>query len=61
MGHQQLLDRRPEPAGDAILLAEGIALFDESFVRDQQRFSIYLANALAQPGKQRGVGLPLDG
>lgn len=36
----------------AALLEEGIALFDKSFVRGRQMHSIYLANALAQPGKQ---------
>jgi hypothetical protein len=37
------------------LLEECIPLFDESFVRDWQLFSINLANALAQPGKQRDL------
>ena len=35
----------------AVLIEEGIALFNESFVRDRQLYSIHLANALAQPGK----------
>ncbi len=38
-----------------MLLEEGLPLFDESFVRDRQLFSIHLANALAQPGKQRDL------
>ncbi|MGH3930887.1 MAG: hypothetical protein ACRDTF_13020, partial [Pseudonocardiaceae bacterium] len=38
-----------------MLLEEGIPLFDESFVRDRALFSIHLANALAQPGKQRDL------
>ncbi|MGH3896737.1 MAG: hypothetical protein ACRDTA_00500, partial [Pseudonocardiaceae bacterium] len=39
----------------AVLLEEGLPLFDESFVRDRQLFTIHLANALAQPGKQRDL------
>jgi len=39
----------------AVLIEEGIALFDESFLRDRQLYSIHLANALAQPGKQRDL------
>ncbi len=39
----------------AVLLEEGTALFDESCVRDRQLFSIHLANALSQPGKQRDL------
>ncbi len=39
----------------AVLIEESIALFDESFVRDRQLFSIHLANALSQPGKQRDL------
>jgi DNA-binding XRE family transcriptional regulator len=35
----------------AALIEEGIALFDESFVRDRQLFSICLADALSRPGK----------
>ena len=38
-----------------VVLEEGIALFDESFVRDRQLFSIHLADALARPGKQRDL------
>jgi hypothetical protein len=33
-------------------MEEGIDLFDESFVRDRQLYSIHLAYALARPGKQ---------
>ncbi len=39
----------------AVLIEEGIALFDESFIRDRQICSINLANALAQPDKQRDL------
>ncbi len=39
----------------AALLHEGIALFDESFVRDRRNYSIRLAEALAQPGPQRDL------
>ena len=39
----------------AVLIEEGIALFDESFLRDRQFYSIHLANALTQPGKQRDL------
>ncbi|MGH3923603.1 MAG: hypothetical protein ACRDTT_12175, partial [Pseudonocardiaceae bacterium] len=47
--------RLGQPDQSAVLLAEGLALFDESFVRDRQLFSIHLATALAQPGKQRDL------
>ncbi|MGH4016145.1 MAG: hypothetical protein ACRDSL_19920 [Pseudonocardiaceae bacterium] len=39
----------------AALLHEGIALFDESFVRDRRNYSIRLTEALAQPGPQRDL------
>ncbi|MGH3929061.1 MAG: hypothetical protein ACRDTF_03690, partial [Pseudonocardiaceae bacterium] len=39
----------------AALLEEGIPLFDESFVRDRQLFTINLAETLARPGKQRDL------
>ena len=44
----------------AVLIEEGIALFDESFVRDRQFFSIHLADALARPGKQRDLEAAAD-
>ncbi|MGH3692624.1 MAG: helix-turn-helix transcriptional regulator [Pseudonocardiaceae bacterium] len=37
------------------LFEEGMGLFDESFVRDRQHFSIRLAQALAHPGQQRDL------
>jgi hypothetical protein len=39
----------------ATMLDEGVALFDGSFARDRQIYSIHLANALARPGKQRDL------
>lgn len=39
----------------AVLLEEGIPLFDGSFVRDRQLFTINLAETLARPGKQRDL------
>jgi tetratricopeptide (TPR) repeat protein len=39
----------------AAMLAEGITLFDESFVRDRQIHLTYLTEALACPGKQRDL------
>ncbi len=44
----------------AVLIDEGIALFDECFVRDRQLFSIHLADALARPGKQRDLDAAAD-
>jgi hypothetical protein len=50
-GSERLL--RLEQADQAVVLLEGgTLLFDEFFVRDRQLFSLNLANALAQPGKQ---------
>jgi transcriptional regulator with XRE-family HTH domain/tetratricopeptide (TPR) repeat protein len=37
------------------MLQEGIALFDESFVRDRRNYLIRLAEALAHPGSQRDL------
>jgi hypothetical protein len=37
------------------LLEEGSTLFGESFIRDQQLYSIHLADALARPGRQRDL------
>jgi transcriptional regulator with XRE-family HTH domain/tetratricopeptide (TPR) repeat protein len=39
----------------AAMLDEGIALFDESFVRDRTNYVIHLANVLVRPGKQRDL------
>jgi tetratricopeptide (TPR) repeat protein len=39
----------------AAMLDEGIALFDESFVRDRQLHLTYLIDALVRPGKQRDL------
>ena len=39
----------------AAMLEEGIALFDESFVRDRRNYLIRLAEALAHPGSQRDL------
>lgn len=39
----------------AVLIEEGIRFFDGSFIRDRALYSIHLANALAQPGKQRDL------
>lgn len=39
----------------AILLDEGIALFDESFTRDRQAYLTHSADALSRPGKQRDL------
>ncbi|MBV9163788.1 MAG: helix-turn-helix domain-containing protein [Pseudonocardiales bacterium] len=37
------------------MLNDGIALFDESFIRDRRNFSIRLAEAFAHPGPQRDL------
>jgi hypothetical protein len=39
----------------AAMIDEGVALFDESFARDRQIYSVHLADALARPGKQRDL------
>lgn len=39
----------------AAMLQEGIALLDESFVRERRNHSIRLAEALTQPGPQRDL------
>ncbi|MGI9003853.1 MAG: helix-turn-helix domain-containing protein [Pseudonocardia sp.] len=39
----------------AIMLEEGIALFDEPFVRDRTNYVIHLADARTRPGKQRDL------
>ncbi|MFN2496649.1 MAG: hypothetical protein ABR608_12195 [Pseudonocardiaceae bacterium] len=38
-----------------MLIEKGLALFDESFIRDRQLYSIHLANALSRPGKHRDL------
>lgn len=47
-----LLGQADQAAG---MLDEGIALFDESFVRDRQIYLTHQADALARPGKQRDL------
>jgi hypothetical protein len=47
-----LLGHADEAAG---MLEEGVALFDESFVRDRQIYLTHLADALTRPGKQRDL------
>lgn len=58
-------------AGDSLLLLghadqavamldEGVALFDESFVRDRQIYLTHQADALARPGKQRDLDAAAD-
>lgn len=43
-------------ADQAATMLEGdIALFDDSFARDWQIYSVHLADALARPGKQRDL------
>ena len=44
----------------ATLIEEGVTLFDGSFVRDRQLFSIHLADALTRPGKQRDLHAAAD-
>jgi hypothetical protein len=39
----------------AVMLDEGIALFDKSFVRDRTNYLIHLTDVLAQPGPQRDL------
>jgi DNA-binding XRE family transcriptional regulator len=39
----------------AVMLAEGVGQFNESFVRDRQIYTTHLANALARPGKQQDL------
>jgi hypothetical protein len=49
---------RPDRA--KALLDEGIAMFDESFVRDRQIYLTHLADALARPGKQQDLAAAAD-
>ncbi len=49
-----------QPGQAAVLLDDGIALFDESFARDRQIYLTHLANALARPGKQRDLDAAAD-
>lgn len=44
----------------ASLLDEGIALFDETFVRDRRNYLIRLAEALTQPGAQQDLDAAVD-
>ncbi|MGH4013664.1 MAG: hypothetical protein ACRDSL_06965 [Pseudonocardiaceae bacterium] len=39
----------------AAMLNEGVTLFDESFARDRQLYTLHLADALARPGKQQDL------
>lgn len=39
------------------MLTEGIALVNESFIRDRQLYVTYLARAFARPGKQRDLSV----
>ncbi|MGB6164371.1 MAG: helix-turn-helix transcriptional regulator [Pseudonocardiaceae bacterium] len=40
---------------ETVLLDDGIALFEESFVRNRQAYVIHLADALSRPGEQRDL------
>jgi hypothetical protein len=59
-GAGDCLLRLGQPDRATPLLDSGIALFDESFARDRQFYSIYLATALAQPGPQRDLEAAAD-
>jgi hypothetical protein len=39
----------------AAMLLEGLAMFDESFVRDRQLYTLHLADARMRPGKQQDL------
>lgn len=39
----------------AVMLHEGIALFDESFARDRQLYTVHLADACTRPGRQQDL------
>lgn len=54
-GSGQCLLQLGRPDRAAIMLDEGIALFDESFIRDRQIHLTYLTDALARPSKQRDL------
>jgi hypothetical protein len=49
-----------QPDRAMALLEDGIAMFDESFARDQQVYLTHLADALARPGKQRDLDAAAD-
>ncbi|MGH4022286.1 MAG: helix-turn-helix domain-containing protein [Pseudonocardiaceae bacterium] len=51
----QCLLQLGQPDRAAVMLDEGIALFDESLVRDRQLHLTYLTDALARPGTQRDL------
>lgn len=44
-----------QPHRASVMLEEGIALFDESLVRDRQIYLTHLTDALARPGRQRDL------
>ena len=44
-----------QPDRAAAMLHDGLALFDESFVRDQQLYTVHLADTLTRPGKQQDL------
>jgi hypothetical protein len=52
-----LLGHADQAAG---MLNEGLALFDDSFVRDRQIYLTHLADALTRPGKQRYLAAAAD-
>jgi len=52
--------RLGHPDRAAVLLEEGIALFDRSFVRDRQVYSTHLADVLSRPGPQRDLDAAAD-
>jgi hypothetical protein len=49
-----------QPDRATALLDGGIAMFDESFARDRHIYLTHLADALAQPGKQRDLDAAAD-
>ncbi len=51
----ECLLRLGQPDQAVTMLGEGIAQLPESFVRDRQIVMTHLADALAQPGKQRDL------
>jgi hypothetical protein len=59
-GAGDCLLRLGQPDRATPLLDEGIALFNKSFARDRQFYSIYLATALARPGPQRDLEAAAD-
>ncbi|MGQ0775889.1 MAG: hypothetical protein ACT4NY_15960 [Pseudonocardiales bacterium] len=47
--------RVDQPDRAATMLGDGLTLFDESFVRDQQLYTVHLADSLTRPGKQQDL------